>query len=48
MSFKFNVDHCLHVFNVLKNGGAQPNNFFEQNKRGMNANNQSNYVYLNA
>lgn len=47
MSFKFNVDHCLHVFNVLKNGGVQSNNFFEHNKRGMN-NNQNNYVYMNS
>jgi len=38
MSFKFNIDHCLHVFNVLKQGGVH-NNYFESSKRGVNQGN---------
>lgn len=46
-SFKFNQDHCLHVFNTVKQGGsAQQNNQFEQ--RGGHFNSQSAYISLNA
>ena len=47
ISFKFNADHCLHVFNVLKNGGVTNGaNYFEMN-RNVTAS-QGAYVYLNA
>ena len=46
-SFKFNQDHCLNVFNTIKQGGpAQQNNQFEQ--RGGHFNGQSAYINLNA
>ena len=40
-SFRFNKDHCLHVFNALKNGGN--NNFLANPQNGGN----SSYVNLN-
>ena len=35
-AFKFNQDHCLHVFNTIKLGGnpANANNQFEQRGSG--------------
>ena len=46
VSFKFNVDHSLNIFNILKNGGTY-NSYFDA-KRGPNNNSQNSYVYLNA
>ena len=46
-NFKFNQDHCMHVFNTIKQGGAsQQNNQFEQ--RGGHFNGQNAYINLNA
>ena len=50
-SFKFNKDHCLNVFNILKSGGA-PNNSNGSGGAGGNQfergyNNQGAYVNLN-
>ena len=45
-AFKFNQDHCLHVFNTLKYGGAG-NQFEMQQRAGGNYNNNIAYVNLN-
>ena len=48
MSFKFNKDHCLTVFNILKNGGSlNQNNYFDMQRGAPNQNPNSAYCYLN-
>lgn len=44
-SFKFNEDHCLHVFNTLKNGGA--GNQFDMQRGCFNNTQNGAYINLN-